>query len=47
MKVRGDTFKRAYRHWREDWLQEVQDLRREVRELKQLVEWLCDKVIPD
>ena len=47
MKVRGNTFKRAYRHWREDRLQEVQDLRREVRELKQLVEWLCDKVIPD
>ena len=47
MKLRGDTFKRAYKHWRDDRLQEVQDLRREVRELKQLVEWLCDKIIPD
>tara|TARA_B100000459_G_C8560381_1_gene193709 strand:- start:50 stop:199 length:150 start_codon:yes stop_codon:yes gene_type:complete len=47
MKLRGDTFKRAYRHWRQDRLEEIVLLRQEVQQLRDLVEWLCHKVIPD
>jgi len=47
LKIRGDTYKKAYAKYREDRLKEIVELKREVRELKQLVEWLCNQVIPD
>ena len=47
MKIRGDTYRKAYAKFREDRLKEIVSLRREVRELQQLVEWLCAKVIDD
>jgi len=44
MRNRSDTYRKIYSKYREDRMQEVLDLKREVRELKQLVEFLCDKV---
>ena len=47
MKRTGDTYLRAHKKWRENRLQEVIDLKREVADLKQLVEWLCSEVMKD
>jgi len=47
MRTKGDTFLRAHKKWREDRLQEVIELKREVNDLKRLVEWLCSQIITD
>lgn len=47
MKTRGDTYLRAHKKWREDRLQEVIDLKRDVADLKRLVEWLCHEVMKE
>jgi len=44
MKNKSDTYQNIYSKYREDRMQEVIELKREVRELKQLVEFLCQKV---
>ena len=46
-KRTGDTYLRAHKKWRENRLQEVIDLKREVADLKRLVEWLCHEVMKD
>lgn len=47
MKLRGDTYLRAHKKWRKDRLQEVIDLKKEVANIKCLLEWLCHEVIKD
>ena len=47
MKLRGDTYLRAHKIWRKQRLQEVIDLKKEVADLKRLVEWLCHEVMKD
>jgi hypothetical protein len=47
LKIRGDTYRKAYAKYRENRLKEIVTLKREVRELQQLVEWLCAQVMPD
>lgn len=47
MKLRGDTYLRAHKKWREDRLQEVIELKKEVANIKCLLEWLCHEVIKD
>ncbi len=44
MRNKSDTYQNIYSKYREDRMQEVIELKREVRELKQLVEFLCKKV---
>ena len=47
MKNRAHTYQKSYAKFREKRIQEVIDLKREVRELKQLVEYLCHEVFKD
>jgi len=47
MRRQTDTFIKIYDKYREDRMQEVLDLKKEVRELKQIVEFLCKKVFED
>lgn len=47
MKLKGDTYLRAFTKWRELRGQEIIDLKNEVHALKQLVEWLCHEVMKD
>jgi len=47
MKNRANTYKKAYSMFREKRLKEIVELKREVRELKQLVEYLCHEVFKD
>ena len=47
LKFKGDTYLRAYKKYREDRLQEVIDLKRELNDLKRMVEWLCHEVMKD
>ncbi len=44
MRHKSDTYRNIYLKYRQDRMEEVIDLKREVRELKQLVEFLCAKV---
>ena len=44
MKGRSDTYRKIYSKYREDRMAEILELKKEVRELKLLVEFLCDKV---
>ena len=44
MKYKSDTYQKIYAKYREERMTEVIELKREVRELKQLVEFLCKKV---
>lgn len=47
MKLKGDTYRRAFTKWRELREKEISELKREVYELNKLVEWLCHEVIKD
>lgn len=47
MRLKGDTYLKAYRLYREDQIQEIKSLKNEVYELKRMVEWLCSKIIPE
>jgi len=47
MRRMGDTYAKAHKKWRANRLQEVIDLKREVAELKRLVEFLCHEVFKD
>ena len=47
MRNKADTYVNKYAKYREDRMKEVVELKREVRELKQLVEFLCKKVFED
>jgi hypothetical protein len=44
MKYKSDTYQKVYAKYRADRMKEVIELKTEVRELKQLVEFLCQKV---
>lgn len=44
MRNKSDTYQNIYSKYREDRLKEVIELKKEVRELKQIVEFLCKKV---
>jgi len=44
MRNKSDTYQNIYSKYREDRMKEIIELKREVRELKQLVEFLCAKV---
>ena len=44
MKYKSDTYQKVYAKYREDRMTELIELKKEVRELKQLVEFLCKKV---
>lgn len=45
MKIKGDTYLKAFTKWRELRGEEIVKLKQEVHALKQLVEWLCHEVI--
>lgn len=47
MRIKGQSYRKAYTKFRETRLKEIVELKREVRELKQLVEYLCSKVFDD
>lgn len=47
VKQKGDTYLRAHKKWRENRLVEIVELKQEVYDLKQLVEWLCHEVMKD
>tara|TARA_R110001599_G_scaffold239556_1_gene439082 strand:+ start:230 stop:376 length:147 start_codon:yes stop_codon:yes gene_type:complete len=47
MRVKGDTYLRAYTKWRAQRGEEIVKLKQEVRALKELVEWLCHEVMKD
>jgi hypothetical protein len=44
MRNRSDTYVKIYNKMREDRLQEIIELKREVNDLKRMVEFLCKKV---
>ena len=44
MRNRSDTYINIYNKMREDRLQEIIELKREVNDLKRMVEYLCKKV---
>jgi hypothetical protein len=47
MRRQSDTYIKIYNQYREDRSKEVLELKREVRELKQMVEFLCKTVFKD
>ena len=47
MRRQSDTYIKIYNEYRKDRLNEVLELKREVRELKQMVEFLCKTVFKD